>query len=143
MSSIVSSNFIKNKSEKGGAVYTKSLSLTNANMRQNFASASGGAVKGYDLKIRYSTFCENRSANVGGAIDGVSITLPNSNLSKNQSVRGGAVHGIHTSKIDIVSSIFFQNSAYLGGAIFGNVKLFNSLMLNNKGKGMAFMAKEL
>ncbi|GEM_PF-3043531 len=141
MSSIVSSNFIKNKSEKGGAVSTKSLSLTNANMRQNYASASGGAVKGYDLKIRYSTFCENRSANVGGAIDGVSITLTNSNLSKNQSVRGGAVHGIHTSKIDIVSSIFFQNSAYLGGAIFGNVKLFNSLMLNNKGKGMALYGK--
>ncbi len=141
MTSIIGSSFIKNKSEKGGAILSKSLSLTNSYLYKNYAVVSGGAVKGYDLKIRYTALCENASSNVGGAIDGVAVTVTNSNLAKNISNRGGAIHGIHTAKLDITSSLFMQNQANQGGAIFGNVKLFNSLLLNNRGKGMSLYGK--
>jgi predicted outer membrane repeat protein len=138
---ITNSDLIKNRSYKGGAIFSKNSTITNSILKRNSASNSGGAIKGFDIKVRYSTLCNNFSERVGGAIDGVNVTVTNSNVSKNRSYKGGAIHSFHVAKLNITSSLLFQNSATYGGAIFGNTKIFNSLIINNFGKGMSLYGK--
>jgi predicted outer membrane repeat protein len=134
-------DFKKNRSYKGGAVFSKRAIVTNSYFKENSSSNSGGAIKGFDIKIRYSTLCNNHSDRTGGAIDGVNVVITNSNLSKNRSYKGGAIYAFHTSKSNISNSFLFQNSATYGGAIFGNTKVFNSLLVDNYGKGMSLYGK--
>jgi predicted outer membrane repeat protein len=142
---IISSNsdFKRNSSYKGGAIFTKTGTFTDTIFSENRATNSGGAIKGFNIKVRYSTLCENSSGRNGGAIDGVDIIITKSNLTKNRSYKGGAIFTPHTAKLNITDSFIFQNSATYGGAIFGNVKIFNSLLLKNYGKGMALYGKGL
>ncbi len=138
---IMNSNISHNRGGKGGAIFSKYVTITNSNIVQNKAKISGGAIKGYTVKIRYSTLCNNQAESRGGAIDGVDITITNSNISKNRSHKGGGIYSAHTAKLNLTNSIMYKNIADYGGAIFGNVKIFNSLILRNIGEGMSLYGK--
>jgi predicted outer membrane repeat protein len=138
-----SSDFKRNSSYKGGAILTKNGTFTDTIFSENRATNRGGAIKGFDIKIRYSTFCDNSAGRNGGAIDAVDITITQSNLTKNRAYKGGAICTPHTAKLNITNTLLFNNSATYGGAIFGNVRIFNSLLIKNYGKGMSLYGKGL
>jgi len=139
---IISNSVLKgNRSGKGGAISSKKITLTNSDLIDNRALISGGALKGYKIKVRYSTICKNRAEQFGGAIDGVNIVITNSNISKNKSYKGGGIYSNHTAKLSLTNSFMYHNTASYGGAIFGNVKMFNSLIINNYADGMTIYGK--
>ncbi len=142
---VIADSVLKNNgSGKGGAIFSKDITITNCTLTENRAKISGGGVKGYKITIRYSTLCDNEAQKSGGAIEGVDITITNSNISNNRSYRGGGINGSTLmAKINITNVVMYKNSAQYGGAIYGNVKISNSLFIYNYGIGMTLYGKGL
>ncbi len=132
------STFTDNRAAFGGAVYNNNGSTVtseNAEFSQNKATQKGGAI--YNLStldfgsksILVSSdvsFRENEATESGGAIyngSSVVVNLKGINFVKNKSVSankglGGAIH--NEGKLEIIDSVFEENTGTSGGAILTN-----------------------
>lgn len=142
----------------GGAImmYDESnTTVTDSVFKNNEAGTFGGAIstrskassEKSSLKVENSIFEGNKSGNRGGAINAtVSHSIKNSTFTGNQAgTRGGALFVSDTRAADnergtitseIADSVFENNSAYEGGAIWqnnGTMTIDNTKFLNNKG----------
>lgn len=137
---LVNCSFSNNSARRGGAIYNGkidlfpgymgSLTISNCTFQNNTAQVSGAIENWGSLTITDSIFTSNNaiapeSSAIGGALyngNTGTTTIVRSFFSKNtaQGVvsSGGAIgnDGI----LNITSSVFYQNYALLGGAIFQN-----------------------
>lgn len=134
---ISNADFTDSESHFGGAIYAlNDVSLTNTNMRGNFARHDGGALySSEDVSISGGEFTDNRSRADGGAVygnDDVDIqgALFSGNVADSD---GGAVYA--NTDAFVFSSQFINNSALTadGGAISAesDISVYNSLFDGN------------
>lgn len=144
--SIIDCRFINNTDEissgaaivqRGGSVY-----IANTLFENNTASNTGGALRlGGSAVIDNCTFRYNSAAG-GGAIffyDGVTISnstfIGNKALDDTYTTGGGAIHG---GSGNIVNSIFIDNEAMFGAAVYmtsSSSRIDKSIFINNTGAG--------
>jgi hypothetical protein len=127
---IVESNFNLNSAGSGGAIYNKvigfgQLSSERNNFSNNHAN-TGGAIYNdggsLGLELTSNNFNDNKAGDEGGAIYNIDcnqFTIKTSIFANNNAIRGGAVYT--TSAVaNIQHSIFRYNHAKAGGAVFNN-----------------------
>lgn len=126
----------------GGGVYLGGNSrLTNCKILNNSANGFGGGV--YVISAYYNnstvrfTNCvfEGNSGSLGGALcDMIGATIQNCRFTNNTAITKGGAYYIYANRNSkIVNSIFDNNNAKLGGAIYnkGNITIINCDMVNN------------
>lgn len=148
---------ITDTDDGGGAIMMydeANTTVTDSVFKNNESGTFGGAISTRSkassdkssLKVDNSIFEGNKSGNRGGAINAtVSHTVTNSTFTGNQAgTRGGALFVSDTRAADnergtivseIANSVFENNSAYEGGAIWqnnGTMTIDNTKFLNNK-----------
>lgn len=131
------SSFKRNRCKYfGGAIHTRKVNMTikKSAFSDNYARSDGGAlyiVGGSKFNISSCSFCSNKSYEEGGAIYAFHhqkmpkhvSTIGDSKFTDNSAHRGGAFMCRNYS-VEIINSIFNENSADYGGAIEGDV-VFN------------------
>ena len=143
---IINCSFINNYATSGGSISinTGNCSIIDSKFLKNTGYALGGAIDAYDSKINItnSIFYKNHfneDSGNGGAIDCSYSTLVLKNCSLidngNDTNYGGAI-ALEYSNASIINSSFNNNTAKLGGAIFGfdnsNISLLNSSFYNSR-----------
>lgn len=140
---ISKSNFTNNTSKKGGAFYDRyGASIRGSTFTGNSAIEDGGAVYSQDrrnsrLVITYSHFTDNAAGDEGGAIRSTEDSVVNINLSvfrDNEAEDGGAIYS--WGKLSVSRSTFTGNSAVEeGGAIanHGEASIKDSILADNPG----------
>jgi len=145
--SFVDCQFINNSSSDGGAVnntVNSGITVSGSVFKENSA-ASGGAISNSqsDSFIIFSVFENNTAENGGGAIENFTDSSPKivGSVFKNNSVtgigEGGAILS-NTGSPLVVSSLFYGNTAYSGGAVAntGSTGNFiNNTFYDNKSTG--------
>ena len=138
---ISKSVFTGNSSELGGAilsVWTSEISISDSTFRRNVAS-EGGAIDNYGrATISGSIFTGNSATRDGGAINAnskyVDMIVSSSQFTANSAGdEGGAIRSTEDSEIHVSQSVFRDNSAEDGGAIYswGELNISRSTLINN------------
>lgn len=150
--SIENSQFLGNKATlNGGAIYNAeggsidsnagSIILSNNTYKDNTATSNGGAVyNAGTTTITDSEFSGNTAQNYGGAVitrcvtDGCTAktTISNSTFKNNTASIGGAVFGWTNSETEISGSTFDSNTADFGGAIYTSTSMKNLTISDSK-----------
>ena len=124
-----------------GATIGGNCRLINCKFLNNNATGSGGAIyivasyyNNSSVKLVNCVF-EGNSASLGGAIgDMLGVTIQNCRFTNNTaSTKGGAYYIFMNQNGTIVNSIFDENNAKLGGAVYnkGNITMTNCDLVNN------------
>lgn len=139
------SNFTRNSAQTGGVIFDLSnvstVSITNSNFINNTQKTYGAVYITNNAFVSDCSFINNHASDgVGGAIVSCqSIIVSNSIFKNNSAVRswgyslGGAIVNYGQS-LNVVNSIFTDNSAHSGGAILnfaGNATVDGSSFANN------------
>jgi predicted outer membrane repeat protein len=103
----------------------------------NYATWGGGAINSYTVTVIDSTFTQNKADSYGGAIwtFGPSTIQGDSVFTENIATFGGAIYNYSGEDLTIQgNSVFTGNEAYNGGAIFswGHTRVTNGTFLNNE-----------
>ena len=138
---VVNSNFTGNTAGTGGAIYNTAkgfVTVINSTFTQNSVTNFGGAIHSTSngfVKVYNSTFVNNYAKNYGGAISTkTNVTVVNSIFSDNAASSGGAIYTDDKGLMNVTDSRFNNNTATNGGAIYGkdcNVTITNSEFSNN------------
>lgn len=139
--SVADSVFTANSSELGGAiinVWNSIVSIRESSFMNN-AATEGGAIDNYGrASIRGSIFTGNSATEDGGAIDGnskhVVLTVTDSVFIGNSAGdEGGAIRNSEDSEVEVSQSMFRDNSAEDGGAIYSwaELNVIRSTFINN------------
>jgi predicted outer membrane repeat protein len=126
--------FINNNASVAGSISAKFVDVTNAQFSQNFA-VTGAGVDATQATVRGTQFLDNQASDAGGGIAAhstslASIAITDSVFLDNFAPRGGAVwsSAVHTNTNSrIVNSLFAHNFA------FGNTSGAAELQLENPG----------
>ena len=145
--SFVDCSFSNNSASDGGAVnntVNSGITVSGSVFKENSA-ASGGAISNSqsDPLIIFSLFDSNTADIGGGAIENFTDSNPKiaGSVFKNNSVTGigeGGAILTNTGTPVVVSSLFYGNSAYSGGAVANTSSLgyfINNTFYNNKSTG--------
>ena len=141
---IIYSNFINNQAEYNGAIYMNSAHgvIDSCLFENNAATNSSGAlgwVKKQNGLINNTQFIAN-TAGEGGALyvnDVDNFTVDNSKFIRNAATLvGGAICWDHGENGIITNTLFDNNTANSGGAIFtsGTINVKNNIFKNNHAK---------
>ena len=123
---VLNSNFTNNKAERGGAICSPSLKVSNSNFIDNYASIYAGAIYSYgdwdcELDISKSLFKSNRGGVSAGAIRhyGIAKISESEFINNTAKSEGGAIFAENGQdmKLTVTKSSFINNSAKYGGAI--------------------------
>ncbi len=137
------SSSINEQRYHGGAVLNNgTLILNHVSILGNGSSGHGGGIYSSGAMVinNNSEFDGNRSINSGGGIAGTgTLLIRESSLEKNSAVSGGALNFISTvespNNLSIINTVFSQNRAEQGGAIFVdsgvNLKLLQTTIYKN------------
>ena len=103
----------------------------------NYATWGGGAINSYTVTVIDSTFTQNKADSYGGAIwtYGPSTIQGDSVFTENIATFGGAIYNYSGEDLTIQgNSVFTGNEAYNGGAIFswGHTRVTNGTFSNNE-----------
>lgn len=139
--SVSNSNFLSNRARRnGGAIYSDGqTNISDCNFTNN-AATQGGAIYDRDgASISGSSFAGNSAIEDGGAIYTeysyrYDLIIDGSLFTGNAAGdEGGAIRGKEKSDVSISQSIFRDNSAEDGGAIYtwGELKVSRSTFTNN------------
>lgn len=163
------SNSAKNN---GGAIYVygtsglvgdNTLKISGSHFVSNHTNKTGGAIgvnnlgpSDFEIEIKHTTFTENKSTGYGGAIDvttggtggtgNVTLKLDHATFNGNESESDGGAIAYEKGNItsNIINSIFTNNTANNGGAIYNGIKdlkisntKFDGNKTNDGGKGGA------
>lgn len=106
---------------EGGALFLNNLRLTNGNNALNSQSRSGGAILNRGTLNIAASFFSSNIATFGGAIyNSGDFTITDSTFIGNSALSGGAIMaGNGIAPTNIFRTLFLENSAHWGGAIFG------------------------
>lgn len=113
-------------SYRGGVIHSggsMAIDIYHSTFRDNSADAEGGAICSYaPITIDRSTFTNNISGQTGGAIftysDGGTITITNSLFQNNSANFGGAI--FYGRGLYVTNSTFYLNTAGVGGGALGS-----------------------
>ena len=118
---------------KNANVYIYGVTFTNAHV-----TGDGGAILNEgNLTIQNSKFINNKADNAGAAIRSAvhsNLNVYDSVFDSNTALFGTAIDSYQTSSVIVDSTIFINNQAHEGGAIynrFSNFQLINSTFINN------------
>ena len=137
---VINSNFTKNKATNGGAIYASGASgntnITDAIFKDNYATYTGGAIalRASAVSVNNTKFYNNTAAD-GGAlyVGGTGITnfVYLSDFENNTATNGngGAINWV-ASAGEIIESNFTNNSATYGGALYLGGNAANSRIVN-------------
>lgn len=145
VASISDSNFTGNSARRlGGAIWTSGkTSISDSLFEGNLAAEDGGAIFDRDgeTSIRDSSFLTNSANEDGGAIyiggalfkDGNSSITSSLFTGNSAGDEGGAIRGAEDSDVNVRQSIFRDNEAEDGGAIYswGELSVDRSTFINN------------
>ncbi|MBQ6219405.1 MAG: hypothetical protein IJJ47_06720 [Methanosphaera sp.] len=134
---IIKSTFLNNTSlRNGGNFYIKLCENTMINkcLFKNNRALNGGTIllERSDVNIYNSIFENNKANNTGGVlttVGGQNSIIKNTNFTKNVAKYDGGVIFNSQSDLNITSSLFEQNNAQIGGAIYTIYN--NENMINN------------
>lgn len=139
--------FSDNSSYSAGHLSVHSLAtvkISNSRFIKGYAITHGGAISnGGTLYLNNCEFADNHTdltpehpniPNSGGAVHNVkTVNMTNCTFYNNQSYNGGAIYSSTNSQLQLDSCILMNNSAEMGGGIFGlsRISIINSPILRN------------
>ncbi|MDO5852239.1 MAG: hypothetical protein Q4Q23_07105, partial [Methanobacteriaceae archaeon] len=125
---IINSNFTNNNAVYGGVIYNEgNLNITYSNFINNTAGYGGAIETKNSTYISNSTFINNTATSNGGAIrnNDNKLNILNSSFINNQAnSAGGAIY--NTGKLNITYSVFVNNNATEGSAIYTTTEINNT-----------------
>lgn len=134
--SINDSVFVSNSAKSGGALSTAESYIHRSTFTNNRANNKGGAILIWgESSVSDSKFTGNTADEDGGAIFSEEVTRVVNSLFKRNAAgdEGGAIRSTEDSEFDVSHSIFRQNEAEDGGAIYswGKLSVDRSTFINN------------